>query len=283
MSDGHGRHQSVHEPVRTPAILDFDPTTTAVINPSELIDPLPDVSGCVITFFHREVDRLVEERGFPVLATIKSEMGEHPVYAVDGSVALLKAGVGAALAAGMLEELIALGFHSFIACGSAGVLDKEIQYGHLVVPTSAVRQEGVSYHYLPPEQIAEPHPDALAVLCRALDARTIPYLTGTTWTTDGFYRETHQLVQRRRAQGCLTVEMEAAALFAVSAFRKVRLAAVLYGGDDVSQERWDRRQWQVNGATASMGSYGQVDTRTALLDVSIDTVQQWVAEEKGHA
>jgi uridine phosphorylase len=68
-------------------------------------------------------------------------------------------------------------------------------------------------------------------------------LTGKTWTTDALYRETAAKVTRRRDEGCLTVEMEAAALFAVARFRGVPLAQVLYGGDDVSGAEWDSRHW----------------------------------------
>jgi uridine phosphorylase len=265
-----------------PPILEFDPAPSAVINAAEVITPLEGVDGCAVTFFHVEADRLVADQSLPVIATIRSEMGDHPVYgvSVEGrTIGLFKVGVGAALAAGMLEELIALGFRSFIACGSAGVLDREIQYGHLVVPTSAVRQEGASYHYLPAGRPAVPDPVAVAEICRTLEQHRVPYLTGPTWTTDGFFRETHGLVKRRRAQGCLTVEMEAAALFAVAAFRSVRLAMILYGGDDVSQEKWDRRLWKVDGATAPLGNIGEVDTRTALLMLAIETVTRWTTTE----
>ena len=54
------------------------------------------------------------------------------------------------LAAGLLEEMIAWGCRKFIACGGCGVLAQEIAVGHLILVTSAVRDEGVSYHYLPP-------------------------------------------------------------------------------------------------------------------------------------
>ncbi|MBN1667602.1 MAG: hypothetical protein JW862_10955 [Anaerolineales bacterium] len=58
------------------------------------------------------------------------------------------------------------------------------------------------------------------------------------------YRETLEKVKNRRAEGCLTVEMEAAAFFAVAQFRQVEFGQILYGGDDVSgQQEWDHRDW----------------------------------------
>jgi purine-nucleoside phosphorylase len=72
----------------------------------------------------------------------------------------------------------------------------------------------------------------------------VPYLTGKTWTTDAIYRETPDKIALRRDEGCLSVEMEAAAFFAVAQFRGVTFAQILYGGDDLSAESWDSRHWQ---------------------------------------
>lgn len=65
-----------------------------------------------------------------------------------------------------------------------------------------------------------------------------------TWTTDAPYRETPEKVKLRKAEGCLTVEMETAAFLSIAQFRKVRFGQLLYGGDDVSGSNWDARQWQ---------------------------------------
>jgi len=143
----------------------------------------------------------------------------------------------------LLEEVIARGGRKFIACGGAGVLDGGIICGRVVIPTSAVRDEGTSYHYLPPGREVAASPEGVAALERTLEAHNVDYLIGKTWTTDGIYRETRAKVERRRREGCLTVEMEAAAFFAVAQFRGVLFAQLLYGGDDVSGEHWDSRQW----------------------------------------
>ena len=74
----------------------------------------------------------------------------------------------------------------------------------------------------------------------------MPYVTAKTWTTDAIYRETRGKVERRAAEGCVTVEMEAAALFAVAAFRGVRLGQLLYAGDDLSGDAWDARGWDAH-------------------------------------
>jgi uridine phosphorylase len=143
-----------------------------------------------------------------------------------------------------MEELIALGCRKFIACGGCGVLDGRVGLGDAMIVSSAVRDEGTSYHYLPPGREIEPSAAAIAALRSAAEARQVSFIEGKTWTTDAPYRETAAKVALRREEGCLTVEMEAAAFCAVAAFRSVTFGQVLYGGDDLSGDEWDERGWQ---------------------------------------
>src|SRR6185369_5697474 len=158
-------------------------------------------------------------------------------------ISVMHPGVGAPLAGGFMDEAIAMGGRKFIACGGAGVLRKDVALGHLIAPTSAIRDEGLSYHYLKPSREVGPHPRALAAVKKILQKRGYAYLTGKTWTTDGLYRETVSKINLRKKEGCLSVEMESAAFFAVAKFRKVQCAQILYGGDDLSGEHHDTRGW----------------------------------------
>ncbi len=151
--------------------------------------------------------------------------------------------VGGAPSAAALEELIALGCRSFVACGGAGVL-RPLPLGDLVLVTSALRDEGASYHYLPPSRVVDSDGHAVTVLRDTLTDLGVPFTEGRTWTTDAIYRETPERIRRRTEEGCVTVEMEAASVAAVARFRGVRLAQVLYGGDDLTGEVWDERSWQ---------------------------------------
>jgi uridine phosphorylase len=114
----------------------------------------------------------------------------------------------------------------------------------VVVPDRAVRDEGTSCHYLPPSRTVTASPDAVAAIERTLARSGVAFRRATTWTTDGVYRETPARIARRRAEGCATVEMEAAAFFAVARFRGKPLGQLLYAGDDLSGEAWDHRGWQ---------------------------------------
>jgi len=112
-----------------------------------------------------------------------------------------------------------------------------------VVPASAVRDEGTSYHYLEPGRSVDASAEAVEAIVAALRRHDVPHVVGPTWTTDGLYRETRSRVDKRVSEGCLTVEMEAAAFFAVARFRGVQFGQLLYAGDDLSGENWDARDW----------------------------------------
>ncbi|MGC9467887.1 MAG: nucleoside phosphorylase [Anaerolineae bacterium] len=227
-------------------ILEYDPTRRAVVEPSEQIEPAGIPETCLICFFQEVLMNLANQGRLEQITSSKSEIGEHPFYGLafqDQELTVFHPGIGAPLGVGLLEEAIAKGCRKFIACGGAGVLKREITAGHLVVPISAVRDEGTSYHYLPPSREVQPSKEAIEVIERVLERHHVPYVAGKTWTTDAFYRETPDKVALRREEGCLTVEMEAAAFFAVAQFRGVTFGQILYGGDDVSGDTWDTRYW----------------------------------------
>lgn len=227
-------------------ILEFDATSEAVIEPRQVIQPVDVPIHCVVCFFQDVIAGLCQDGRASEVTSLRSEMGTHPLYEldVDGQrLAVLHPGVGASMAAALFEEVIALGCRKFIACGGAGVLDSTIGTGHVVVPTAAVRDEGTSYHYLAPSREVKASAEAIAAIQQVLAERRVEYRLAKTWTTDGFYRETPAKVQLRRSEGCATVEMEAAAFFAVAEFRSVPFGQLLYGGDDVSGSDWDSRHW----------------------------------------
>lgn len=228
-------------------ILEFDPSREAHIEPSRLIQPIADIPACcVLCFFPEVFKKLCGEERLTLICNMSSELGDRPVYRMElegRPVVVAHPGIGGPMAAAMLEEIIALGCRRYVACGGAGVLQSDIVLGHIVVPTSAVRDEGTSYHYLPPGREVSPGQAGVEAIEQVLKGYGIPYTSGKTWTTDGVYRETPAKIQRRKEEGCITVEMEAAAFFAVAQFRGVTFAQMLYGGDDVGGAEWDSRGW----------------------------------------
>jgi uridine phosphorylase len=230
-------------------ILDFDPARDAVLEPHLAIAMFDLPPHVVLCFFWEAIAPFVEELGGREIGRLASELGSHPVFEVElegRRLAIAQAGVGAPLAAAWLDEMVALGGRAFIAAGGAGVLVPDLAMGHVIVPTAAVRDEGTSYHYLPASREVGPTADALEAIVATLEANHVPFVSGKTWTTDGIYRETREKVRRRVAEGCLTVEMEAAAFFAVARFRGVSFGQMLYAGDDLSGEAWDGRGWPLH-------------------------------------
>ncbi len=227
-------------------ILEFDHAKTAVIAPQRLVKSADLPQHCVLSFFNEQINKLHQEGTARRETKLKTEIGPNLVFTLDteyGKVALCHPGVGAPMAAGQLEELIALGCRKFVACGGAGVLARDVALGELLVVASAVRDEGTSYHYLAPAREVVVNPAALTAIQTTLDQRKAPYRLAKTWTTDAFYRETRDKVALRKSEGCLAVEMEAAALLAVAEFRGVALGQILYSGDDLSGPDWESRGW----------------------------------------
>ena len=221
-------------------ILEFDPNQKALLNPSELVKPIDIPNCCVITFFQEVIDKLVKDGKARIIDVEHSEMGEHPIYEVINNgdkFAMFHCGLGAPLSAALFEYVIALGCKNFIVCGSSGLLDKNLK-DFLIIPTSAVRDEGTSYHYLPPSREVEASVKAIEAIEKIMKKHNVKYKLSKTWTTDAFYRETPDKISLRKEEGCSTVEMEAATFFAVAKFRGVNIGQILYGSDDVSGEEW---------------------------------------------
>lgn len=246
-------------------ICEFDTDKNPIIQPADfLTESLPE--RCVITFFRKELDLFVAENDLPVIGYLNSEVFDIPVYEYaygEDRLCIAMAFCDAPGAAVTLEELHAMGCKKFIVCGGAGALTKESKVGEIIVPVSAVRDEGTSYHYIEPSREIECHKEAAETVVSCLRQMGIPFTTGKTWTSDAIYRETPDMIELRRNEGCITVEMEAAAFFAVSRYHHIPLAQLLYTGDDVSGEAWDSRDWNM-----------QKDIRYRLISTAIEIVKK---------
>jgi uridine phosphorylase len=228
------------------ALFEDDLGAKAFIEPTEVVGRIDMPSRVVLCFFSEVVSQIAARDDARELDVRMWAHGPHPLYEIEHRghrLGVFQAGVGAPLSAGLLEELIALGGREFVAVGGAGCLVPELVMGHAIVVDSAVRDEGTSFHYLPPSRFVDADPEAVAVLSESLRDAGIPFVVGRTWTTDGVYRETRARAERRVAEGCISVEMEASALVAVARYRGVRIANLLYAGDSLAGEEWEHRGW----------------------------------------
>lgn len=222
-------------------ILEFDPSPSAIINPSSCASP-QDIPDCCVLAFARHTIRDWVEQGRLIDTGIRSKVAKAALYRHTSNgldVCVMTGIMGAPCAAAQVEELITMGVKRFVICGSAGILHADLPPGHPVLPYAAIRDEGVSYHYQPAAREAVMSPEVLRRMEAFFEQREIPYTKGKTWTTDAFYRETEAKTALRASEGCITVEMEAASLYAVAAFRGVALGYILYGLDNLSGSEWN--------------------------------------------
>ncbi len=139
------------------------------------------------------------------------------VFDLDGTtVGIIGRAVGAAFAVLIAEELFVSGCHLLISVTSAGQITPLGPTPYFVLIEQALRDEGTSYHYLPPGRYSHLAPSLREHLRAAWDADRAPCYSGSSWTTDAPFRETAAAITAAHADGIAAVEMEAAALYALA-------------------------------------------------------------------
>ena len=207
-------------------ILEFDTEQSAVIVPGHHSDyKFPQKA--VMLFMESQVDDFAAQNECEMVGRFVSVTKEFCVYktkinSID--IVFVQAPLGGAGAVQIMEQLIAGGVEEIIAAGCCGALVEDTE-GSFFVPTAALRQEGTSYHYL---------------TCR-------------TWTTDGFYRETKEMVRYRKAEGYSVVEMECASLAACAKMRGILFGQVLFTADSLADvDAYDTRNFGNDFFAAAM-------------------------------
>ena len=219
-------------------ILEYDRSKKAVIEPNrKKQNKFPEY--CVMTFFGEVLEKYIKTTKHKIIGEYKSEMRNFPVYQItykNIKLCLIQAVVGSASIAMMTDFLIGGGVRYLICCGGCGVL-KDIPSGNVIIPVKALRDEGTSYHYLPPQRDISISKTAIKIIKETLKKNKIEYMECKTWTTDAFYRETHAMVKYRKEEGCEVVEMECATIASIAKFRKIVFGQLLYSGDVVVNNR----------------------------------------------
>ncbi len=158
-------------------------------------------------------------------------------------VSVTSTGIGGPSAAIAVEELVRSGAHTFIRVGTSGGMADKVLGGDLVVATAAVRSEGTSREYLPDGYPAAADFTVVSALAESADELSENcdgkrYHVGVVHSKDSFYGETNPETMPQEVwlknnwdgylkSGCLTSEMECAAVFSVAQVRNVRAGAVL--------------------------------------------------------
>lgn len=225
----------------------------ALFSPSDTtkkIDTFPEL--CVSTFSENIIQKFSSLSDTKKIAELYTANGVILVYKIrykDTDIAFYLSRVGAPACVVGFEEIVAMGAKKFVLFGSCGVLNDDSVKDKLIIPISAVRDEGTRYHYIASSPEIEADPHSVKILESVLSNCGYPYIKGKTWTSDAIYRETLPLIQERKQEGCIAVEMECASMLAVAKYRHIPFIQFLYGADDLSSEIWDIRDLASYGLT----------------------------------
>lgn len=221
----------------------FDNASPAKIDPRKN-ENAPFVDACIVTFSNQVEQFVAEHYACEKIGELWMATGMTPIYQIrynGKKFAFYRTYVGAPACVATIEETAAqVRTDKFLVFGGAGCLDKEIARGKVMVPTMAYRDEGTSYHYAPAADYIAIRNSG--VVARFMKEARIPYVCGKTWTTDAFYRETVHNFEARKQDGCISVEMECAAIQAMCDFRGLEYYSFFTGGDLLDAPEWDLRQ-----------------------------------------
>lgn len=224
-------------------INSFDNKSESIINPKPKENRFK-CDACIITFSNIIENYVISHFNVEKVAEVKICTGGIPIYKLEYKnkiIAFYKTSMGASASVGVLEDATELiDTDKFIVFGGSGCLNKEISHGKIMIPTYAYRDEGTSYHYAEASDYIKINNSS--IVANFMKENNLPYVEGKTWTTDSFYRETKNNFEKRKGEGCISVEMECSAFQAVCNFRNLQLYYFLTSGDLLDAPEWNSRR-----------------------------------------
>ena len=227
-------------------ILEYDDASPEVIAPDHDMEGIVLPEKCLFAFLGDVVHGYAADNNAEMvkeLITVSHNIRIYVLHEENEDICLVQSPIGSASATQVLDTLVNCGCKKVIAVGSCGVL-AEIPENAFLVPTRALRAEGTSYHYLPPSRYIDLDEEPRAVIERSFARHDLPFTTCTTWTTDGFFRETKDMVKYRLDEGCSVVEMECSALAACCRKRGAKFGQFLFTADSLANvHEYDARDF----------------------------------------
>ena len=217
-------------------LLEYDDSSPEII-PADYdwtAEKLPE--KCLFAFLGDVIHEYALKHNARIVETLQTVSNEIKIYVLNNGkedVCLVQSPIGAAPSAQILDTLLSCGVKKVIAVGSCGVL-ADLPENAFIVPTKALRAEGTSYHYLPASRYIELDSEPINAIESTFKKHGLPFVTCTTWTTDGFFRETRDMVKYRLSEGCSVVEMECAALAACARKRGASYGQFLFTADSLA-------------------------------------------------
>ena len=245
-----------------PFILDFDLNKKAVIEPG--------VENLQYKFHEKllfafvpddEIKSFLDKHSHKTLGKFKTVSFRPKVYEVkinNQLITLWQPPVGASASTKFLDWLINYGVKQVLSVGNAGALDN-LPENTMFVPHEAIRGEGTSFYYKEPSKIIALDKNFVRRVENEIKNLGFQYEKGTTWTTDGFFRETPNQVLQAKKLGAKTVEMECSALAACAEFRNISFAQILFTADSLADmDNYDKRNWGHDSYSVSLNIGSQV-------------------------
>lgn len=220
--------------------------------------------GAVFTaqsFITSHLERLPER--YRISESLTPTNGRVFITTGDRPVAVACLGLGAPALVTLLEHLVGLGVRSFVAVGPAPAVSADLARGSCVVIDRAIRDDGVSHHYLEPARDVSADGSLTERLRRVAEAQGLAPRVGPTWTVPTPYRTTAEELSACSAEGVLVTELTTAALFAVALALGARAASAVI----VTRGPTDRR------AGAPPGPVTRTGALFTLLDAAITTLE----------
>jgi len=160
--------------------------------------------------------------------------------------------VGASFAVLLAEQLFASGCRFLVSMTSAGQIVEQVPPPYFVLIERALRDEGTSYHYLPPAEFAAADERLVDAAAKALAASGQRIARGACWTTDAPFRETASAIQSCRARNILAVEMEAAGLYAFARARRKPVLCFAHVTNQMAVNEGDFEKGEADGSSSSL-------------------------------
>lgn len=160
--------------------------------------------------------------------------------------------VGASFAVLVAEQLFAAGCRLLVSMTSSGQLIELSPPPYFIVIDKSLRDEGTSYHYLPPSEFSMANPKLIDAIKDAFNGLRVPVKCGATWTTDAPFRETPSTIAAMKAKGLLAVEMEAAALYAFAQSRRQPVICFAHVTNQMARIEGDFQKGEADGSVDAL-------------------------------
>jgi uridine phosphorylase len=183
------------------------------------------------------------------------------VFDLDGrEVGVVGCAVGASFAVLVAEEMFGSGCEFLISVTSSGQITPQGAPPYFILIDRALRDEGTSYHYLPPSDWSTAPEHLLSRLDGVFDEGP-RVLRGATWTTDAPFRETETAIAEARSRGILAVEMEAAGLYAFAKARGRAVICLAHVTNQMGTIEGDFEKGEANGTADALSVVSRIITR----------------------